>query len=270
MKKSIEKTNRMLGIKNNVKVSDKKETDLKSNSILYFQIGLIVCLLGAYLALETKTKIKEKRLIFQDVQVVDEWDYVESNFDIYTEPVEEVVNVGKKETVVITDAIEVTDNDAENAREDVEFITEEQNQFKGPVRETLPPSAPALNVEKPEEPVSILAVQYVPIYPGCERETTNLGRRQCMSDKLGALIKKQFDSDLGVELGLSGRQKIDVLFKINKQGEVVVLKTRAPRTELEKEAKRVINKIPTMQPGKNGESAVEVLYTLPIIFNVEN
>ena len=91
-----------------------------------------------------------------------------------------------------------------------------------------------------------------------------------MSDKLGKLIKKQFDADLGSDLGLQGRQKIDVLFKINKQGEVVILKTRAPRKELEKEAERVIGKVPTMQPGKNGNNAVDVLYSLPIIFDIQN
>lgn len=270
MKNTMQKINNLLKIKSFVSENGKKDTDLKSNSILYFQIGLIICLLGAYLALESRTEVKSKRLIFQDVQVADEWDYTESNFEVYTEPEPKIEAVGKKETVVITDVIRVTENEAKNAKEDVDFITEQEQQFKGPVKQGVPTSAPELVVEKPEEPVSILAVQFVPVYPGCESETTNLGRRQCLSDKLREHIRKQFDADIGVDLGLNGRQKIDVLFKINKQGEVVILKTRAPRRELEKEAQRVVSKVPTMQPGKNGDSVVEVLYSLPIIFDVQN
>lgn len=270
MKKAIQKIGKTLNIKGFVSGNGKKDTDLKSNSTLYFQIGLIICLLGTYLALESKTEVKSKRLIFQDARMVEEWDYTESNFQVYKEPELEVTSAGRKEPVVISDVITVTDNDAKNAKEDVDFITQEEQQFKGPVTKGVPTSAPELVVEKPEEPVSILAVQFVPVYPGCESETTNLGRRQCMSDKLREHIRKQFDGDIGADLGLNGRQKIDVLFKINKQGEVVILKTRAPRRELEKEAQRVVSKVPTMQPGKNGDSVVEVLYSLPIVFDVQD
>ncbi|TYB72192.1 hypothetical protein ES677_10960 [Bizionia gelidisalsuginis] len=270
MKKSIIKVGKLQDSGKSVTKSGKKQTDLKYNASLYFQIGLIICLLGSYLALESKSKVSSKRIIYQEVQIVEDIDYTESNFEVYREPTEKISSMNKIETQVITEVIQVTDNDAISAKNDVVFITTQQNEFVGPARAVLSTNAPDLNIEKPEEPVSILAVQFVPVYPGCESETTNLGRRHCMSEKLGRFVKKQFDADLAPDLGLIGRQKIDVLFKINKQGEVVVLKTRAPRIELEKEARRVISDIPRMQPGKNGDSVVEVLYSLPIIFDIQN
>jgi protein TonB len=71
-----------------------------------------------------------------------------------------------------------------------------------------------------------------------------------MSEKISKLIRKKFNPDLADGLGLSGKQKIDVQFKIDKTGKVTDIKTRAPHARLEKEAERVINKIPQMTPGR--------------------
>ena len=70
-----------------------------------------------------------------------------------------------------------------------------------------------------------------------------------MSDKISKLIGKTFNTDIGSNYGISGRQKISTQFTIDKYGNVTDIKTRGPHPALEKEANRVINKIPKMQPG---------------------
>ncbi len=90
-----------------------------------------------------------------------------------------------------------------------------------------------------------------------------------MSEKISKLIRKKFNPDLADGLGLSGKQKIDVQFKIDKTGKVTDIKTRAPHARLEKEAERVINKIPQMTPGRQSNKNVGVIYSLPIIFKVQ-
>jgi protein TonB len=127
------------------------------------------------------------------------------------------------------------------------------------------------DIEKPieiEKPFDMVNVEVVPIYPGCEKATTNRERVKCMSDKLGKLIQRKFNTDLASNLGLSGLQKIDVQFKIDKNGQIVEIKTRAPLKQLEDEAKRVVAKIPQMTPGKQRNTPVSVLYNLPIKFEV--
>ena len=52
-------------------------------------------------------------------------------------------------------------------------------------------------------------------------------------------------------------------------GTVTEIQTRAPRSELEREAKRVVEQIPKMVPGKQRERPVIVQYILPIIFSVQ-
>lgn len=115
---------------------------------------------------------------------------------------------------------------------------------------------------------STIGVEIAPIYPGCESEKNNEGRLKCMSDKLSNLVQKKFDKDMAAELGLSGVQKIAVVFKIDKHGSVTEIQTRAPRPELEREAQRIVEQIPIMIPGKQRERPVTVQYVLPIIFKV--
>jgi protein TonB len=59
------------------------------------------------------------------------------------------------------------------------------------------------------------------------------------------------------------------MFKIDKKGEIVDIRARAPHKRLEKEAIRVVSILPKMKPGRQRGKAVGVKYSLPIVFNVE-
>lgn len=115
-----------------------------------------------------------------------------------------------------------------------------------------------------------ILIENVPVYPGCEGLSSNEERKACMQEKLTKLIGKNFDRELGSELGLSGVNRIDVQFTVDVNGFVTAIKTRAPHPALEKEAKRVIKKIPQMKPGKQRDKAVPVIYGQPILFKTEN
>ena len=113
--------------------------------------------------------------------------------------------------------------------------------------------------------VSFSTVENVPIFPGCDKGN-NAERRKCMSQKITKFVQRKFNTDLAGDLGLSGRQRISVIFKIDKTGDVVGVRARAPHPNLKKEAIRVVNMIPKMKPGMQLGKAVIVPYSLPIIF----
>ena len=71
------------------------------------------------------------------------------------------------------------------------------------------------------------------------------------------------------DLGLDGRQRIAVQFKIDKNGRVVDVRARAPHPRLEKEAVEVVQSLPNMTPGKQRGKPVGVLYSLPILFDIQ-
>ena len=83
-------------------------------------------------------------------------------------------------------------------------------------------------------------------------------------------LPRKFNTDLASDLGLSGRQRINVIFKIDKNGNITGVRARAPHPKLEAEAARVINLLPKMQPGKQRGKAVTVPYSLPILFQVQD
>ena len=116
--------------------------------------------------------------------------------------------------------------------------------------------------------VSFSSVENTPIYPGCEKGN-NEKRRRCMSEKIAKFVRKKFNTKLAEGIGLSGRQRISVIFKIDKLGDVVGVMARAPHPQLEDEAIRVINLLPKMKPGMQIGKAVVVPYSLPINFEVK-
>ncbi|WP_452223884.1 energy transducer TonB [Lacinutrix chionoecetis] len=249
----------------NVQKSQKHDANLQKNSTLYFQVGLIICLLFSYGALEMSFATSKDYVYSTPVDDNEIYEIDIENFEIEKK-------VEKKQKQQTTQPkpknpdLKIVDDKTkiEKAVDDIVKVVVPDD--KKPVLKTDDKS---LIIEEPSEPVNIMAVQKVPIYPGCESETNNDGRRKCLSDKLTRLIQKKFDRDLPSELGLTGRQNIYVSFKINKLGEIEIIDTKANHKDLAKEANRVVGKIPTMQPGKNNDKPVEVSYLLPIKFNIQ-
>ena len=110
-------------------------------------------------------------------------------------------------------------------------------------------------------------IESVPIFPGYERGN-NKKKRKCMSERIAKFVERKFNTDIAADLGLTGRQRISVIFKIDTLGNITGVRARAPHPRLEQEAVRVINLLPKMKPGiKNGKPVI-VPYSLPMIFQV--
>jgi protein TonB len=154
---------------------------------------------------------------------------------------------------IIEDDEEIEETIIESAESDEELVIED------------------IEIEEVEEEVEVpfAVIENVPVFPGCERGN-NENKRKCTSEKIASFVQKKFNTDLAGDLGLTGRQRISVIFNVDKSGNVTCVMARAPHPRLEKEAQRVINLLPKMQPGKQRGKAVIVTYSLPIIFQVQD
>ena len=121
--------------------------------------------------------------------------------------------------------------------------------------------------ESVEVPFSV--IDQVPSTEDCKNSPNNEEKRQCFSNFITAFVGENFNTKLGKDLGLKGRQRITVLFKIGKDGNINEVMARAPHPDLEAEAIRVIKLLPKMIPGRQKGHAVVVPYSLPIVFQVE-
>ncbi|WP_179009060.1 energy transducer TonB [Winogradskyella forsetii] len=248
-----------------VKKSQKHDANLQKNSTLYFQIGLILCLLGTYALFEMQ--FQEKKLIVDTVETNElaTIDVVEK-FRVEPEVVPETKQSQAKQTVLIDKIIEV-DNELV-IKDPVDLIVTDPT----PISDNPVKVDDITVIDEPNdlEPVPFSRIEKVPVYPGCENKKTNEDRKKCMSDKITKLIGKKFDVGIGSEYGISGRQRITTQFTIDKNGNVTDIKIRGPHQALENEAKRVINQIPQMEPGLQRQVPVGVIYTLPIVYDARN
>lgn len=87
---------------------------------------------------------------------------------------------------------------------------------------------------------------------------------------MAKFIKDNFDGNLANTLSLeSGKKRIYVQFKIDKEGKIIDIKARAPHSTLKEHAMELASKLPIMKPGEKDGKIVSTGYTLPITFNVE-
>jgi len=117
--------------------------------------------------------------------------------------------------------------------------------------------------------VSFAVIDEVPTFLECENLDTNRDKKDCFSKTINKFVAKNFNTKLGHDLKLVGEQRISVFFTIDKTGKIQNIKTRAPHKMLEDEAKRVINLLPEIKPGKQDGKPVNVQFFLPIVFKVQ-
>ncbi len=232
------------------------KADVQRNSAIYFAVGLALMLSIANYSINYKSY--DRNVIDLALLTMDELDDEEIPITehIKTPPpvvppaaVPEIIDVIDDEEDIEETLIESSEIDEDTKIIDIEDVVVDDI------------------VDDIDVPFAF--IENVPTFPGCEKGN-NDAKRACMSKKIQKFVQKKFNTDLAGDLGLSGRQRISVIFKIDKSGDVVGVRSRAPHPRLEKEAARVINLLPKMKPGQQRGEPVTVSYTLPIIFQVQN
>ena len=104
-----------------------------------------------------------------------------------------------------------------------------------------------------------------PVFPGCENAAN---KKDCFQEKMQDHIRRNFRyPEIAQEMGVQGR--VSVIFVIQKDGSIGNIRMRGPDKNLEKEAMRIIQKLPKMTPGKQRGRAVKVPFSIPITFKLQ-
>jgi protein TonB len=233
------------------------KADVGRNSSLYFLIGLALMLFLTNYAINYKNYDKSNIDIGQvNMDALDD-EEVPITEQLQTPP-------PPPPPPAAPEVIEVVEDQAEVEETVIQSTESDQEQEIVKVADVA--------VEEVDEDIEVpfAVIENVPVYPGCEDKAGNEAKKNCMSEKISQFVNKKFNTELAGELGLSGRQRINVIFKIDKTGSITGIRARAPHPGLEKEAERVIGLLPKMKPGKQRGKAVTVPYSLPIIFQVQD
>ena len=234
-----------------MQIKKNPKADLSKNSNLYFAIGLAVILFISWRAIEWKTYDKSG-YGYEALNIDDDDDEdVPITEQIKTPPpppppppAPEIIEVVEDEEEIEETIIESTETD----QEEIVEIVEVEEEFE-------------------DVDVPFAVIEDVPIYPGCERVAKSK-RRDCFQEQINKHIRKNFRyPEIAQEMGIQGR--VYVNFVIDKDGSITSIRMRGPDKNLEKEAQRIISKLPRMTPGKQRGRAVRVPFSIPITFRLQ-
>ncbi|MGB7785894.1 MAG: energy transducer TonB [Salinimicrobium sp.] len=242
-----------------MKVKKNPKADLDRSSLLFFQIGLILMLGITYIGLEWKSDIKEETDLFKvQVSQVEQEDIPITQMKTPPPP--------PPPPPPAPEVIEVIE-DVEEVEETIIQSTETSQEEKMP--EIVEVADINYKEEEEEiEEVPFTVVEQIPVFPGCENLKNKSAQKKCMSQKIDAFVKDKFNTRISEELGLTGVNRIYVVFKINERGDVVDIRSRGPNKRLEQEAERVVKLLPKMIPGRQRDKPVSVQYSLPIMYEI--
>ena len=234
-----------------MQIKKNPKADLTKNSNLYFAIGLAIILFISWRAIEWKT-YDRSGYGYEALNIDDDDDEeVPITEQIKTPPpppppppAPEIIEVVEDEEEIEETIIESTETD----QEEIVEIVEVEEEFE-------------------DVDVPFAVIEDVPIFPGCERVAKSK-RRDCFQEQINKHIRKNFRyPEIAQEMGIQGR--VYVNFVIDKDGSITSIRMRGPDKNLEKEAQRIIAKLPRMTPGKQRGRAVRVPFSIPITFRLQ-
>lgn len=243
----------------NLKKLPTKQLEKFSN--IFMQLGLVLVLFIVYVTLEHQTEQESVAFFDPDMERT-----------IYLEPNTEVLFTKEPKAVPKLETPKpipfIIDEIKKGNDETLEPIIDISHKTPVPVDPNTIIEVDIPDKEGPET-VDFILIEDAPVFKGCEN-LSKAENKSCFDKKIKQFIQRNFDIELANELGLqSGNHRIYTEFVIDKFGDIIDVKVRAPHKQLEKEANRLIHKLPKFTPGKQRKKPVKVKYTLPIAFSVE-
>lgn len=236
--------------------------DPKRNSSLYFQIGLAAVLLLTYVAIEMKSE--DPKVVVETLSIQE--NFVEDEDVILTmppaqklppppPPAPEVIQVVEDKIVIEEKKIETTEVD-----ENKPVVVVQASNFG---------DEGGTSDEVFDEEIPFAVIEQIPIFPGCENVPKSK-QLECFQEQMTKHIRKnQQYPERAMEQEIQGR--VSVLFIIAKDGSITDIQVKGPKGGelLEKEAERVISKLPKFKPGLQRGKPVKVKYSQPIVFKLQ-
>ncbi len=228
-----------------MEVKKTEEANLESKRLLFVEIGLVIALALTFVAFDWKTTEKQAAVLDAGpVQTIEEENIPVTQEAPPPPPETAKVPVLSDQIDIIDDDIEVEDNIL-NLDDNDDLVIEIKDYIEGPEEEVIE-----------EEEIPYVFVEQRPSFKG--------GDANAFSKWVAS---KLVYPEIAKENGVQGRVMIS--FTIKADGSVANVRvTRSLDPALDKEAVRVVSSSPKWTPGKQRDRAVNVSYSLPVIFQL--
>ncbi|WP_372645585.1 energy transducer TonB [Ancylomarina sp.] len=226
-----------------MEIKKTKKADLENKRGLFLEVGLVLTLALVFFAFEWRVDSQELRVL-NDVQELEVDDEI---IPITREPINTPPPPPPAPRMM--DVIILVDDNEDIEEELVieEAFVDMDKDVKIQVNE---------DIEENDEPEIFIIVEEMPKFPGGDAELMNWINK---SVKYPVIAQ---------ENGITGR--VHMNFVINESGGIEnIVVVRGVDPALDKEAIRVIKKMPKWKPGKQRGKAVKVSFSLPINFQLQ-
>ena len=123
-------------------------------------------------------------------------------------------------------------------------------------------------VSEPEIEVPFTIIEDKPMFEACKNQPKDK-QFQCFKENLDKHVSKNFVyPPAALEMGIQG--KVNVSFRINTDGSITILGVRGTDKLLEAEARRIIEKLPKLIPGRQRGKPTPVTFAYPINFKLQS
>lgn len=245
-----------------MEVKKNPNVDPKRNSSLYFLVGLTAVLMLTYVSIELKSE--DPRVEVETLDIADNMMGEEEEVILTMPPVQKL----PPPPPPAPEVIQIVDN--KQVIEDKKIETTEVDENK-PVVVTQASAygEEGGTAEEIDEEVPFAVIEDAPIFPGCENVPKNQ-RSACFQEQMSKFIKKnQQYPERAMEDNIQGR--VSVVFVIDKDGSIINVQAKGPKGAelLEKEALRVISRLPKIKPGSQRGKPVKIKFSQPIVFKLQ-
>jgi protein TonB len=225
-----------------MEIKKTKKADLENKRGLFLEIGLVLSLALVFLAFEWRIDSYEADVLV-DVQEL----FVDDDVVPITR---EQIKPPPPPAPILADVLLIVDNE-EDFDEILDIIDSEAQ-----IDDAVKIQDVSDDIEDNDEPRVFVIVEDMPEFPGGEIAL------------LKWIAKSVKYPTLALENGIAGRVHLN--FVINEKGGIDnIVVTRGVDPSLDKEAVRVIKKMPKWKPGKQRGKAVKVSFSLPINFQLQ-
>ena len=228
-----------------MEVKKSPKASLENKKLLFVEIGLVIALTAVYIAFNWTSRDAQVSTLEADNQVVQEEEIIPITQETPPPPPE------APKIPVLSDQIDIVDDEI---KIDNDFLSLEDNSDMGVEIMDYVENVQEEVVE--EEAIPFQLVEEKPSFKGGDANEFS----KWVNSKL-------VYPEIAKENGVQGRVMIS--FTIKADGSVANVRvTRSLDPALDKEAVRVVSSSPKWTPGKQRDRAVNVTYSLPVIFQL--
>ena len=240
------------------------------NSFIYFQVGLIATMLVVLFILEFNFKDATRTVRYVPTVEINS----EPTFVYNPAPVTKLQNTEKPLVVKVSKVAHVfkpTKEEPKKEEDNTKIATQDTpSDNKNDTNTTLTDNTPKGNGKEVEKEIpNVFSVEQLPMFEAC-KGLSRAEQKACFDEQLAkAIVKHLIYPEEDLEGGKQGVAQIE--FVIDEKGVITnvrALDNKRATVEMQKAAEKAVKRIPKLIPAKQGDNAVKIKYSVPVVFKI--